>query len=316
MGISIRNLIEDNCRLGYCCINQTLSAQKPKITTSRGIQNQKFKKEGLELCSRLALDNCKDLFRILNWNELNDIRLFRISSEMFPWGSQYSLNKLPDFDKIRKVLELCGDYARKNGHRLTFHPDHFVKLASNDERILLNSVRELEMHSEIFDLMQFEPSQENCINIHVGAVYDGNKNKTLEQFCENFSLLSDNLKKRLTVENDDKKSLYSTDELFSGVYEKIGIPIVFDYHHHSLCNHNNLSEEEALKIAAKTWNTTQLVHYSESRREEFNDQTIKEQAHSDFYKKVPNNYKMTLDIDLECKMKELALLEMRKMCLC
>jgi hypothetical protein len=51
---------------------------------------------------------------------------------------------------------------------------------------------------------------------------------------ENFrERLSENLRARLTVENDDRESLYTVQDL-TYLHEQIGIPIVFDYFHHSL----------------------------------------------------------------------------------
>jgi UV DNA damage endonuclease len=299
-------------RLGYCCINNTLANSKDKVYTGRGVQQKRFLAEGTNVCSELATQNCKDLYRILAWNKANNITLFRIGSEIFPWGTKYNLEDLRNFAKISELLKLSGDYAKKYGMRLTFHPDHFVKLASFDDDISQNSINELEMHSRIFDLMGFMPSNENCINIHVGAVYD-DRQTTMDNFCRNFDKLSPNLQKRLTVENDDKASLYTTEDLYEGVFKRTGVPIVFDYHHHSLCNRDNTTAEDSLKLAATTWgDTRQLVHYSESRSLEYRDPTIKPQAHSDFYVSHPDTFDMTLDIDLECKMKETALLKMRK----
>ncbi len=299
-------------RLGYCCINNTLSSQKDKVYTGRLVQQKRFLLEGTKLCGQLAQENCKDLYRILTWNKSNNITLFRIGSEVFPWGTKYNLENLHNFDKINQLLKLSGDYAKKHGMRLTFHPDHFVKLASFDDNVASNSIAELEMHSQIFDIMGFEPSPENCINIHVGAVYE-NRQKTMDNFCRNFDKLSPNLKKRLVVENDDKPSLYTTEDLFNGIHKNIGIPITFDYHHFSLCNRNNVPLEESINLASQTWGQTrQLVHYSESRRLEHKDNTIRLEAHSDYYVDVPQTFGLSLDIDLECKAKEMALFKLRK----
>jgi UV DNA damage endonuclease len=71
------------------------------------------------------------------------------------------------------------------------------------------------------------------INIHVGAAYD-DKPMALDNFCKNFQRLSEAVKTRLTVENDDKPSLYTTEELYDDIYKRINIPVVFDYHHHDL----------------------------------------------------------------------------------
>ena len=47
----------------------------------------------------------------------------------------------------------------------------------------------------------------NKINIHCNGVY-GDKNSAMNRFCENYSKLSNSIKKdRLTIENDDKASV-------------------------------------------------------------------------------------------------------------
>ena len=105
----------------------------------------------------------------------------------------------------------------------------YDKLAAKEERIVKNTVTDLEHHSEIFDLMGFEPSYYNKINIHIGAAYE-DKRETAYRFCKNSDRLSDNLKKRLTVENDDKLSLFTTRELYKYMFLDIGSPIVFPSH--------------------------------------------------------------------------------------
>ena len=93
------------------------------------------------------------------------------------------------------------------------------------------------------------------------------------------------------------------------IYEKIGIPIVFDYHHHKFCS-GSLTEKEALKLAVSTWpkDIIPVVHYSESKSIHENDQKIKPQAHSDYIKKIPNTYDMDIDIMVEAKAKELSII--------
>ena len=110
----------------------------------------------------------------------------------------------------------------------------------------------------------------NKLNIHVGAHYN-DKPMAVDNFCRNFERLSPAVQSRLTVENDDKASLYSTRELCEDVYSRIGIPVVHDLHHHLFCT-GGLTNEEALSMAVKTWgNIKPVVHYSQSRPDEQND---------------------------------------------
>jgi len=285
----------------------TLSESKPKITTNRSMIKRTFQQKGVEYASELALQNSRDLFHILKWNVENGIKLFRLSSEFFPWASEYKLEELPHYLRIKTILEGCGNYAKKNGLRLTSHPGPFNVLTSPRENVVENTFKDLTLHGEIFDLLGLERTHYNKINIHCNGVY-GDKKSAMDRFCENFNKLPDSVKSRLTVENDDKASMYSVKDLMY-LHERIGIPIVFDYHHHKF-NTGGLSEEEALKLAISTWpeGITPIVHYSESKALHEENNKIKPQAHSDYINKLPNTYGTGVDVMVESKAKELAIL--------
>jgi UV DNA damage endonuclease len=302
---------------GYACINETLNSgpKKQRITTNRSMIKRTFKEKGIKYASELALENVKDLVKILQWNEENNIKFYRMSSDIFPWLSEYSFYDLPHYKEIKYWLRYAGDYATEKGHRLTFHPGPFCCLASPNFEVVEKTYTELNNHSRIFDMMGFEPSHYNKINIHVGGTY-GDKDKTAKRFIENFHRaggLDENTKKRFTLENDDKASMWSTKDIYDKIYHETGIPIVFDYHHHRFCT-GGLTEREALELAAATWVpwVRPVVHVSESKAIESGDPKIRPQAHSDFIKKPVNNYGLTHDIMLECKKKELALLKLRE----
>ena len=298
--------------IGYACINMHLSEQpkSKKITTNRSMIRRTFLDKGLPYASELALKNCEDLLKILQWNEENNIRFYRMSSNMFPWASEYELEQLPDYENICYALMKAADYANEFKHRLTFHPGPFNKLAAKEERIVKNTIKDLEHHSEIFDIMGFEPSYYNKINIHIGAAYD-DKRETAYRFCKNFDRLSNNLKKRLTVENDDKGSLFTTEELYKYMFLDIGSPIVFDYHHHAL-HSGSLRVDEAIDYAMETWDkVTPVCHLSESRREEQQNDCLP-QAHSDYVYKPINTCGHNFDLMIEAKQKEKAVLRYKK----
>ncbi len=158
----------------------------------------------------------------------------------------------------------------------------------------------------MMNFMGLSETPYNKINIHLGGAY-GDKESAMDRFCENFMLLSQSVRSRLTVENDDKESMYSVKELYNGIYNRVGVPIVFDYHHHRFCN-GGLSEREALELAMSTWpeGITPAVHYSESRSIEKEDPKIKAQAHSDYVFDKIETYGNDVDIMIEAKKKELA----------
>jgi len=140
----------------------------------------------------------------------------------------------------------------------------------------------------------------------LGGAY-GDKEASMKRFCEAFQRLPDSVKTRLTVENDDKASMYSVKDLYHGVHEVIGIPIVFDYHHHKFCT-GDLTERAALELAMSTWpdDVVPVVHYSESRAIEQEDPKLKPQAHSDYVYDYIDTYGQNVDVMIEAKHKELA----------
>ena len=294
-------------KLGYACINMTLQAAGG-ITTNRGMRQKTFNERGLSYVSELALQNVKDLETIVKWNEEMGIKLFRMSSELFPWMTYYDFEDLPDYDKIKNTLKGIGTLAEKYGQRLTFHPSHFNALGSPNPKVLESTIKELNEHSKIMDLMGLSATVYNKINIHIAGAY-GDKQATLDRWISNYHKLDPNTQARLTVENDDKENMYSVQELYDGVYKKCGVPIVFDYFHHKFCT-GGLTEEEALKLAASTWpkDIVPLTHYSESRRKEKLDESIKAQAHSDLIKDTIQTYGLDIDVVVEAKHKELAVL--------
>jgi UV DNA damage endonuclease len=293
--------------LGYACINTGLSNNK--IMTNRTMRRKTFDSKGLDYVSELALQNVKDLKTIVMWNNEMEIKLFRLSSQIFPWMEEYEFSDLKDYKEICDLMMEIGEIATDNGQRLTMHPGPYHCLASPNPNVVKRTIIGLNKHSEQFDMMGFysDPSPYNKINIHVGGAYN-DKKSTLERFCKNFELLDENTKKRLVIENDDSPNEFSVKELFDGVYQQIGIPITFDYFHHTF-NTGGLTEEEALKMASITWpdGITQCCHYSESRRKEKLDESIRPQAHSDIIYNKINTYGLEPDIVIEAKLKEQAI---------
>ncbi len=302
------DLLADNM-IGYACINMELRAQD--VFSNRTLRKSTLLDKGYGYLSELIIQNLTDLQTIMQWNEENDIRFFRISSEIFPFWSHpelgYQLEDLPNSDIILSLLSDIGDYAMTHNHRLTTHPGPFNVLASPNPNVVAKAVIDLDCHSKMFDYMGFEPSPYNKINIHVGGAY-GEPLEALNRFCKNFYLLHPNTQARLTVENDDRANLFSTSDLYHHVYQKINIPIVFDYHHH-IFNTGNLTEQQALELALSTWpqGITPVVHYSESRNIH-NGESKPTPAHSDIVYGPMDCYNNHIDIMVEAKHKEKALL--------
>lgn len=294
--------------VGYCCINNTLN--KLGITTGRTMRQATFKQKGLAYASELALKNAQDLVHILSWNAQNDIKVFRMGSGIFPWGTEYDITQLPDIQHITNALQMAGIIAEMSGQRITAHPDHFVKLASANPAVVTNSIKDLELHSLVFDLMGLSKTPYNAINIHVGMNFS---EETAQRWVDNFRLLSPALRSRMVVENDDKESAFSIVQLFTYIYSELGIPLTFDYFHHQF-HPDGLTTQQAAELAAGTWpeGITPLFHYSESKN--LNEGVSgNPRAHADYVFTRIDDFGLTLDIDLEAKAKELALFKYRSL---
>jgi len=294
-------------RLGYCCIN--LSLQPQGVTANRGMIKRTFQEKGIPYCGQLALANIKDVLKILEWNVDNGVYVYRMSSDIFPWMSEYRFEDLPNYAEIKVEAQKIGKFALVHDIRLSMHPGQFDVLASPTESIVEKTIWDLDQHARIMDLMELPSSYDAPINIHIGGTY-GDKESALQRFCANFKKLAPSTQDRLVVENDDKASQYSVKDLYEGVYLKVGCPITFDHFHHRFCT-GGLDADTAARLAASTWDDiTPLQHFSDSKSL-YEDASVINRSHSDWiYTQIPS-YGLEADIELECKMKDLALLQYR-----
>lgn len=292
-------------QLGYACINMEL--REKGIFNSRTMRKKTFLEKGLPYASSLILQNVKDMLPIFNWNYKNNIKVFRISSELTPWASEYMLEDLPDYEEIKRYLKMAGDYAKVTGLRLSFHPGQFNCLASEKEHVVENCIKDLEIHAKLFDLMDMPRNHNAKINIHLGSTCGNNLMLAADNFNRNFDRLSEGVKTRLTVENDDKASMFSSKFLYENVFKISGTPIVFDSHHFSLGPQDS-NYDEAFHMAYESWgNIVPTCHHSNGKKEFEDPSTRSAAAHSNYYYKPFNNCGKRVDVMLEAKMKEKAL---------
>src|SRR5688500_3256391 len=231
-------------RIGYACINTTLA--EDKVCVNRSMVKRTFLERCVPYASELALRNVTDLAKIIDWNIQNQLLLYRMSSDMFPWMSEYEIDQLPDFAQINSRLAAVGEKAKAHDLRLTFHPGPFNVLATNNPTVLCNTVKELRQHGEIMDMLELPRTPFAKINIHVGGAY-GDRKSALGRFIKNFEQLPPEVSTRLTVENDDKANMFSVADL-TRIHEETEVPVVFDYHHHFFRD-GDLTTEEAFGLA-------------------------------------------------------------------
>jgi len=297
--------------IGYCCINLSLNVGKRKkdqVLVNRGMVRKTFDLKGLDYVSELIILNLKDTLKVIDWNIKNNIYVYRMSSDSFPWMSEYIFDSLPNFNTIKDLLKQIGDKAKSCGMRLSYHPGPFNVLPSERQEVIFRAIAELDQHAYLMDLIGLEQTTYYPINIHVGTTkpttYDAAK-----KFCQSFQLLSNSCKKRLTIENDDSPNQFSVKMLYDWVHKEIGIPIVFDQHHFNY-GPQDQTMEEALRLAISTWGDVKpLTHMSSPKTLE--DITSKQTAHADYIYEEIQTFGLDFDTEIEAKAKDLAVLRYR-----
>jgi UV DNA damage endonuclease len=297
--------------IGYCCISLAINEGKKKkdfISINRGMVKKTFETKGLAYVSELIIHNLEDTLKIIDWNIKNDILVYRMSSDSFPWMTNYRLEDLPKFDIIKSLLLKIGQRITSSKMRVSFHPGPFNVLASENPEVVTKTIDELNKHAELMDLMGLEQTHYYPINIHIGTTKPTCE-EAMKRFCLNFPLLSESCRKRLTLENDDSPNQYSVKMLYNGVYKNLGVPIVFDQFHF-LYGPQDQSMEEALKLAFSSWNVKPLTHMSSSKKIE--DEKAVQTAHADYIYESIESFGLDFDIEIEAKCKDLAVLKYRK----
>ena len=297
--------------IGYCCIPMGCNEGKPKkehITVNRGMVRRTFDAKGLPYVSELIIENLKDTLKVLDYNLKNHIYIYRLSSDSFPWMSEYEFSDLPNFKLIQILMAQIGEKIKSNSIRCSYHPAPFNVLASENPSVVEKTIKELNKHAELMDLMSLDKTTFYPINIHINTTKP-TREEAAQRFVDRFPLLSESCRKRLTLENDDSPNQYSVKMLYDWVHTKIGIPIVFDQHHFNY-GPQDQTMEEALRLAHSTWKTRPMTHMSSPKTLE--DTSGRQTAHADYIYEEIKTFGLDFDTELECKMKDLALLRYRK----
>jgi UV DNA damage endonuclease len=304
-------IIPKNFRLGYACICTKL--QKEGIFCSRTLRKSTLEKEGIDYAKRLALQNLRDLLTVLKWNKEHNIFFMRISSGLFPFGSHPEYHYPLDF--ADDLLKEIGNYAKSNGIRLSAHPSQYNVLSSPNETVIQNTTRDLTHQADIFDRMGLDKN--SVMVIHGGGVYN-NKQEALQRLKRNIMLLPERTRNRLVLENCEMS--YNVEDLLD-ISEELQVPIVIDFHHDDIYPSSQRVEFYYERVF-KVWfnrNIKPKVHVSNSVPgvKETDTKTLR-RKHSDFIQYLHKPLyliKFPIDIMLECKMKEKALLRLRSVTL-
>jgi len=307
--------VNKSIQLGLCCMNTELRNLKPPIYASRSITQKKVlelgQEEGIKIIKERAYQNILDVIKLMEWNEENGIKVFRLSSEILPHKSN---NKVDDYDYnfILDKLKEIGRLSKKYHQRLTFHPGQFNIIGAKNEKIFQATIRELSYHADLFDLMELD--QNSVMVIHGGGLY-GNKKETMDRWCDNFNRLPDKIKKRLVIENCER--MYNVEDCLE-ISRRINIPVVFDTHHHECYKklHPDINlkpVEEYIPLILETWNRRNIkpkFHVSEQGSGRVGHHSDYVETIPEYLLSIPQKYGVDIDIMIEAKMKEQAIFKL------
>lgn len=281
-------------KIGYAC--QTVGIQGLKLRSCT------VKYASLDVLRSLIQANLNTLNGMLDYNYEKDIELFRISSDIIPFGS-HPVNTLKWWEDFRGQLTELGQKALARGLRLSMHPGQYTVLNSPDEGVVSRAVADLQYHCKFLDAMGL--GTDHKIILHIGGTY-GDKSAAIQRFILQYRRLDENIKRRLVIENDDRQYTIS-DVLLIG--EQENIPVVFDNLHHQILPDSSRSEGEWILACAKTWKPEdgpQKLHYSQQaadKRRGAHAQTINVRDFLAFYKRLPQP---RVDLMIEVKDKNLS----------
>ena len=234
------------------------------------------------------------------------IGAFRINSQIFPLAthpdSGYRLEDLDDDGSIAAAFRRAGERARAADVRLSLHPDQFVVLNSEQERVVASSVAEMEAQARVAELVGAD-----VLTLHGGGAAGGMP-AALERLERGIDRLPETARTRLALENDDRSF---TPGMLLPLCERLGVPLVYDVHHHR-CNPDGFDVDEASLRAAATWSGREPYFHVSSPRAGSGGGDLR--PHADYVNPadVPELWRtMRLTVDVEAKAKEGAVLALR-----
>lgn len=245
-----------------------------------------------------------------------NLRMFRVGSDIFPlYTAEQAEPCYRNSSAIKEIFSRFEKLKNKIGEsniRLSMHPGQFTLLVTSSDNVVDNSVKDIEYHNFFFDLIGVSPDDNRCeINIHVGQ----KRKDYIEVFRKGYEKLSQNARKRLSIENDEFS--YSIHEVLD-LTEKYEIKACFDLHHHFVMHGEYLDFEKDRNVLNRIKNTWKgavpELHISQTSENFLGRNNLSKtlmRQHSNYiycnnFIKYVMNFLEDFDIMVEAKMKNLS----------
>ncbi|NMF07019.1 UV DNA damage repair endonuclease UvsE [Clostridium beijerinckii] len=281
--------------IGYACLTIGVPDTNLKSCTAKSLTEEKL----LEIISY----NLKSLKNIIEYNIKNNIKLFRISSDLIPFGSSH-LNQLSWWNIFSQEFAEIGRKIMDNDIRVSMHPGQYTVLNSPNDDVVKRAIEDLNYHVKVLD--NFGVGANHKIILHIGGVYN-DKEQAINRFADNYKRLNDQVKERLVIENDDKS--YNINDVLK-IGNELNIPVVFDNLHNDInCYDREKSDSYWISECNKTWKEKdgrQKIHYSQQdplKKSGSHSNTIKISKFIEIYESLKGQ---DIDIMLEVKDKNLS----------
>ncbi|RUS46582.1 UV DNA damage repair endonuclease UvsE [Cohnella sp. AR92] len=234
-------------RFGFVAMSTQLENASPSRTmTMASFAKLDDREAGLRRLERISEENLRNTLRLLKHCKYMGVKVYRLTSKLIPLATHEALADWSPYETLAPAFAEVGEFAKENGMRLSFHPDHFTVLSTPREEVLVKSVIDLEHHVRMLELMGLD--ERALCNIHVGGSY-GDKDSAGKRFLANFASMPERIRRRITLENDDKT--FNAAETLA-ISEEAGAPMVLDIHHHQV-NNAGESPESLWPRIVRTW---------------------------------------------------------------
>lgn len=267
--------------IGYAC--KWVSA---KANAKSAAEEEKLFNGGtttMSWCDKQPVKVAHDRLMMLAKQNIHGMKLFvehaikqPVHARMIRFGSGilplYTHEKYAQFwqssevqQELAPAFAHVGNLCKIHGVRTSWHPDHFVAIASEHEHVRTRSAQDIEYHADMIRLMGLtDHALQSKINIHI------NGKMGPSMFLQEYQKLSELARQNVTVENSDVGSW----EIESCLSLK-QVPVVLDLHHHWIQTGQHLEPHDPIwQRVQETWQSSGVqptIHWSVSKPEHLGD---------------------------------------------